>query len=88
MQILERGDGASPSRTMLRIMLAMVHSDGSRRVKPSVYLRPIAQPISSARHMKKRTAAIAWLYRSGHLEKASVVMIGPTRLDFRPTRAD
>jgi hypothetical protein len=32
---------------MLRIMLAMVPSDGSRRVKPSVYFRPIAQQISN-----------------------------------------
>jgi hypothetical protein len=29
---------------MLRIVLAMVPSDGSRRVKPSVYFRPIARP--------------------------------------------
>src|SRR3954468_7847638 len=36
-----------PSRTMLTTMLATVTTEGPSRVKPSLYLRPRAQPTSN-----------------------------------------
>src|SRR3712207_2954138 len=38
---------ASPRRRTLTTMLTRVSTDGTRRVKPSVYFSPIAQPISN-----------------------------------------
>src|SRR4051812_4545560 len=37
---------ARPSSRMLAVIAASVSTDGTSRVKPSVYLRPMAQPIS------------------------------------------
>src|SRR5688572_15634454 len=49
---------ARPSRTMLITIAATVPIDGKTRVKPSVYLSPMAQPISNRPAITSRTHAI------------------------------
>src|SRR6185503_14418230 len=54
---------ASPSSHMLRIMANTVPTVGHNRVKPSVYLRPMAQPISSRPAVTRMTQAMRFPMR-------------------------
>src|SRR5688572_2130085 len=60
-----------PRRPMLAIRLIAVKTVGPRRVKPSVYLRPTAQPISKRPATKRTIQAMCGLLA------VEVVLPGP-----------
>src|SRR5262245_5074361 len=68
---------ATPSSARLATMQATVQRLGQRRVNPSVYLRPIAQPTSSRPATRSRIQSIEFLGKGcGRREGAAILALG------------